>query len=281
MYWQRSCLHASRNLPSQVCRSLSSLSRNLPSYLVLTALDDDLDEFMEKAKAARLVREKRELLRQKVKRLKIFGEYTLTLPASHILPNTADIYFHPTVNAALSTIESNEALDEVLTRIQPSLPEIVDDCLKLSKQHLANLVIDDYTNNNKSFDFSVLALASTLFHCGHCRNHLTLNQTVFHQCKSCYFDLPPDVQLVSRAINEVTTALKIRSTISFSLASLERFAFVLHSCGIDPKTTTEADLSEIDPIIECLDCSHIDKGRVMMRWLSAVSFKLTSLAFGS
>jgi len=227
---------------------------------------------MEGVKAARIAREKKQFFKEMLQRLReISREYSKTLPANHIFPNTADIYFHPTVNTALSAVESYEALEEVLTRIQPSLPEIVDDCLKLSKQHLTNLVIDDYTQHNKSFDLSVLTLASTLFLCRDCQCDLTLDQTVVHECRrSYYYNLSDDMQAVHSAIREVTTAHKIQSTISFSLAQLEAFATVLHSCGIDPNTTTVADMNEVDPVIECLGCSNIEQGRVTMRWLSVV-----------
>lgn len=231
---------------------------------------------MEGIKTSRLRREKKELFKPMLKRLReILREYTHTLPASHGLPNTADIYFHQTVHTALSAVESHEALEEVLAEIQPSLAEIVDECLEHLKQHLANLVLDDYTENNKPFDLSVLTLASTLFHCTACRRDLTLDQAIVHGCRlsAHYINhlTSKDIKLVHNKICEVPTAHKIQSTISFSLARMGPFASVLHSCGIDPNTTTVADMNEIDPVIECLDCSNIDKGRYTMRWLSVVS----------
>ena len=252
------------------------VSHNSPSYPVLAALDNPLDKFMENVKAVRIAREKEQFFKQILERLQeISREYSNTLPANHIFPNTADIYFHPTVKTALSAVESPEALEEVLTRIQPSLPEIVDDCLKLSRQHLANLVVDDYTQNNKSFDLSVLTLASTLFRCKNCQCDLTPDQTVVHVCRTPYYlpygHLSEDMEAIRRAINEVTTTQRIQSTISFSLAQLGPFATVLQSCGIDPKTTTVADINEIDPVIECLSCSNVEQGRITMRWLSVVS----------
>jgi hypothetical protein len=108
----------------------------------------------------------------------ISKEYSHTLAPNHLFPNTADmIYFR------WRSVESHEALEEALAGIQPLLPEIIaEDCLKLSKQDLANLVIDEYVKENKSLDLSVLTLASTLFYCKDCRCDLTLDQVVMHEC---------------------------------------------------------------------------------------------------
>jgi hypothetical protein len=228
---------------------------------------------MEKAKAARLVREKEIFFQHVLGRLReIFKEYSHTLPENHLFPNTADIYFHPIVNAALSVVESHEALEEALAGIQPLLPEIADDCLKLSKQDLANLVVDEYVKENKPFDLSVLTLASTLFYCKDCLCDLTLDQAVIHECGNYFYHtLTEDVAAVRQAIHEVATTHRIRKTMCFSLHRLEPFISILHSCGIDPNTVTATDMDELDPIIECLSCSHIQKGRVTMNWITAVS----------
>lgn len=229
---------------------------------------------MEDVKAARLVREKKEFFKHMLHMLRdIFKEYSDTLPANHILPNVADIYFHPVVNKAMSGVESQEVLEETLTRIRPSLVEIIDDCQKLLRQEVIDLVIADYTANSKSFDLSVLTHASTLFYCRACTCDLTLDQSVVHSCTSAdyYFrPLSEEMRAVHSAIFEVTNTHRIRSTISFSRSRLESLTSVLHACGIDPNTTV-TDMRAIDPIIECLDCGRIDRGRVTMNWLSVVS----------
>ena len=74
------------------------------------------------------------------------------------------------------------------------------------------------------------------------------------------------------AINEVTTD-KIGNMISVSLVrpGLDPFTSALHSCGIDPNIRTAADMSALDPIIECLGCANMSQGRVILRWSSVVS----------
>jgi len=226
---------------------------------------------MEQTKTNRLYREREEFFRHKLRRLReIRKEYSLTLPPNQVFPNTADIYSHPTVKEALSDAVSNEVLEEALTRIQPSLPKIVDDCLELSKQALASLVIDEYNGKNKSFNPSVLELAATLFRCKSCYCDLTLDQALVHKCRY-YYDYDSTTKAVRDAIDEVTTLYRIRTTIIFSLASLESFVSVLGACGIDLNMATVADMNAIDPVMECLDCSNAERGRVTMRWLSVVS----------
>ena len=254
----------------------SEISQSSLSHSVLAGLDGVLVKFMEQTKVNRLHHEKKEFFRHKLERLReISRDYSITLPPNQMLPNTADIYFYPTVKKALSAVGSHEVLEEALTRIRPSLPEIVEDCLKLSKQALAKLVIDEYTRNNKSFDLSVLELAATLFRCTSCSCDLTVDQAIAHECRYIYYyyDLNDDssTKAVWDAIKEVTTVNRIRATTTFSLASLESYVSVLQAGGIDPNTTTVADMNAVDPVMECLHCSNTVRGRVTMRWLSVVS----------
>ncbi|KAJ7707705.1 hypothetical protein B0H17DRAFT_1033682 [Mycena rosella] len=42
---------------------------------------------------------------------------------------------------------------------------------------------------------------------------------------------------------------------------------VLLACGLDPDVTTATEMDEIDPILECLNCTNETHGRLVMRWL--------------
>ncbi|KAJ7475853.1 hypothetical protein FB451DRAFT_259590 [Mycena latifolia] len=46
---------------------------------------------------------------------------------------------------------------------------------------------------------------------------------------------------------------------------------VLIACGLDPDVTTTAEMNEIDPAIECLNCSNDSQGRLVMRWIETAS----------
>lgn len=47
--------------------------------------------------------------------------------------------------------------------------------------------------------------------------------------------------------------------------------------GLNPETATIDQLSELDPIVECMDCRHAEKGRCLMSWTSIVSVFLVIL----
>ncbi|KAF8206485.1 hypothetical protein K438DRAFT_1817283 [Mycena galopus ATCC 62051] len=44
--------------------------------------------------------------------------------------------------------------------------------------------------------------------------------------------------------------------------------FVVEACGLDPDVTTSAEMDEINPALECLNCSQ-ESGRLVMRWVRA------------
>ena len=49
---------------------------------------------------------------------------------------------------------------------------------------------------------------------------------------------------------------------------------ILEILNLDPKTTTSAQLFELDPIFECVVCNNAEEGRRVMTWETAVSFPL-------
>ncbi|KAJ6513367.1 hypothetical protein C8R45DRAFT_1068349 [Mycena sanguinolenta] len=46
---------------------------------------------------------------------------------------------------------------------------------------------------------------------------------------------------------------------------------VVEACGLDPDVTTGAEMDEINPALECLNC-RTDRGSLVMRWTGAVRF---------
>ncbi|PPQ75135.1 hypothetical protein CVT24_010097 [Panaeolus cyanescens] len=46
---------------------------------------------------------------------------------------------------------------------------------------------------------------------------------------------------------------------------------LMNLCGIDPLTTTLMEMNTLDPIFECVPCNKMSRGRLMMRWATAVS----------
>ncbi|KAJ7170688.1 hypothetical protein C8R43DRAFT_60482 [Mycena crocata] len=47
--------------------------------------------------------------------------------------------------------------------------------------------------------------------------------------------------------------------------------FVVKACALDPDVTTRAEMDEINPVMECLDCSGGPQGRMVMRWIQTTA----------
>ncbi|KAJ7126990.1 hypothetical protein C8R44DRAFT_780134 [Mycena epipterygia] len=46
---------------------------------------------------------------------------------------------------------------------------------------------------------------------------------------------------------------------------------VVEACGLDPDVTTTAEMNEINPVMECLNCSDDTHGRLVMRWIQTTT----------
>ncbi|KAJ7756432.1 hypothetical protein DFH07DRAFT_1027419, partial [Mycena maculata] len=46
---------------------------------------------------------------------------------------------------------------------------------------------------------------------------------------------------------------------------------VIETCGLDPDVTTAAEMNEINPAMECLNCSNDSLGRLVMRWFQTAT----------
>lgn len=62
--------------------------------------------------------------------------------------------------------------------------------------------------------------------------------------------------------------------IRFHRLAFRNIESVVEACGLDPDVTTTAEMDEINPLMECLTCSNETDGRLVMRWMAAVSCRI-------
>jgi len=67
-----------------------------------------------------------------------------------------------------------------------------------------------------------------------------------------------------------------RGDITFNVDSLKILTEAVKVCGLDPKSTTIAEIEAVSPILECNVCSDGYTGRVLMEWLTVVRLILLS-----
>jgi hypothetical protein len=53
---------------------------------------------------------------------------------------------------------------------------------------------------------------------------------------------------------------------------------VVEACRLDPNTATSADMNQLNPVLECLDCQDV-RGRLAMRWIQTVPHFLSDWGF--
>ncbi|PPR02534.1 hypothetical protein CVT24_001960 [Panaeolus cyanescens] len=60
-------------------------------------------------------------------------------------------------------------------------------------------------------------------------------------------------------------------TIGFDRVGHAIISELVKLCGLDPLTTTLEEMNHLNPIFECVACSRMPRGRLMMRWADAAS----------
>lgn len=134
-----------------------------------------------------------------------------------------------------------------------------------------------------------LQLVTTFFECRRCRTHLRFPNVLMHACAryanvGCTGEEQSD--WVADAFSDYSMyryegRLNIHSDRSRGYITtaggiqMANVLAVLDILGLDPATTTVDQLNDMDPILECLSCNTLSKGRCVMDWEAVVSLLLS------
>lgn len=257
-----------------------TISAHLISHVisVIQNLLPALEEYMRGYREERLVRDRKRLL---LDRLPLFHEvvktYRMSVPPDAIAIDVADFFYHPEIlNFIINTPDISGPAD--LDPIRPRLPEIAQELqVQLTDQLLALISAD--AEAKYVFDpATVLDLATTTFACATCLRKASYQsasppdvirypRVLAHEC-AVRIEWPKSEVVDFYMLEKVTyrTSWNRLGLINFDMESRAILADVVEMCGLDPATTTAAEMDAADPIIECLACNNLHFGRCIMRW---------------
>lgn len=205
---------------------------------------------------------------------RIHEEYVAAQPLHSIIPGFADLVM---MDKFKTVIEDTPVEQEVTAaHFQEAMSELTSliDVWRQSKDRELLEMMKACSDIGPDAQESMLHLATTFFHCTSCRAEVQHPRILIHSCTTS-LRFSEDVSspyFVDLGCEPWNFGGK---RVSFHQVAYTTSRSILTVCGFDPDVTTAQDIHNVDPLIECLDCSNEKQGRLVMRWPQAVC--LTSL----
>ncbi|KAJ7603754.1 hypothetical protein DFH06DRAFT_1392645, partial [Mycena polygramma] len=208
----------------------------------------------------RIIKERRQLAAQ------VYSKFQETFPADTVFPAKVDMIrtepfrkviedtsIHPEEKV---TAESFDAAISQVQEFSASWKKSKDqELIEIMKTNLPDAVEAD------------LYLASTFFACSRMHSEPIGYPRILVHSSATYFQYylwGKDVEhALEQALNEV--AWNNDAQIKLHERAFRTVRSVVEACGLDPDVTTATEMDEINPVVECLNCSDV-RGRLVMRW---------------
>jgi len=211
-------------------------------------------------------------------------------------PRISPTVFHVASREPFSTLvkSSNQMVDNVLDKIA-HLPNHIVEWRKETDAYLAGL-IPKYRQRDSPCPF--LELAATFFRCFRCTEPISYPRILVHSC----FLLPSGAKGVAgtktqkkgrkpkdglrqpRSLKVINADVVFpslanafgegmhpkRSGVSYYQEASKSARQIILACGENPVTITNTEMDQKDFRVECMLCSSTRRGRLVMRWTTAV-----------
>jgi hypothetical protein len=236
-------------------------------------MKDKVISRLEQLKAARLKRERGELLRSRMFILEnLVKEYTSTQPRTKPLPKAVDIAaLEPFYSLIFSPMDI--ILEEFKSNVigfQTELTDLCDKWVKSSSELLVRLLPKSFATNPD------LHLATIFFRCRWCREPISYPRVLKHECLTMNHSRTSD-----ESDDELLQASNLYHPWNYGG---EQVTFheeghlcakeIISVCGQDPDSITLSEMDDLDYRVECLHCAHPSRGRLVMKWKTAVRMNL-------
>lgn len=235
----------------------------------------DLLEVIQGIKRRRLETERLTAVRNRVSLLSdLRTEFVASQPLHSVVPGIGDLVrMEPFRTIIIDTPQEKTVTTTHFSHAMEELPSLIHNWRQIRDNELLALmkkapcIGDDAT-------VSILHLATTLFTCNACYTQsICYPQVLVH---SCFIEVNYEAKRLPELLSYSIWGTQ---SISFRQAVYTSARSVLKTCGFNPDTTTAQEISDANPLIECLDCRHESQGRLLMRYRNAVSIYLRFLNF--
>ena len=251
------------------------------SFPVWENMRSELDEYFEGLKAIRLQDEYLQMVRKRMGILvDVVWKYTLTRPGLEIIPTFADVCIMEPFHALiLDSPPETEITKESIDNLMVQLPELSAEWNRSNVAMLLQLVPASASLSDPDPADQVVSpldLATTFFRCSWCTDPITYPRVLKHSCLMSFHssvgeDLDDHVLAACHSIGRGTLPWNYgREQVTYDEEAAEAAKAIVVACGQDLETISASAMDQLDPRVECLRCVHPQRGRMVMRWRTAV-----------
>ncbi|PPQ63621.1 hypothetical protein CVT24_004374 [Panaeolus cyanescens] len=273
MGWGEELSKMTSNLPQDSPEVVKHCKKKL-SDRIMENLKPFLEEFMANAKEKRILGERRACYESRMRALQTaYNNALTTYPLQKPRPRVADVFEIPRFKSlVMDTPDDVTVTDNDFDITPETLAGVMEEANTIVKSKLLSVVATELKEG--TYDpATVLDLATTTFviTSGYDKKSLHTSRVIVDSRTGAS---PPHdeakisvEELAARVFPSVP--FNSQGTIAFNTTAHEIFRGLLETCGLDPNTTTCAEMDEKHPIIECLKCNQMIEGRLIMRWSEA------------
>ncbi|KAG6913438.1 hypothetical protein DXG01_006821 [Tephrocybe rancida] len=230
-------------------------------------IKDTLVDFMEKAKARRLVILYKATIKKRGQVLAaVIDTYASSQPLHSVLPSVADVASLPAFRAIIEDLSIDEAITALhFQEAMNDFPQIVTDWRR-SKDEVLIKLINDHPASTAKATLATLQHAGTFFKCRQCTGGISYPRILVHHCATA-LDWNDRTM-----INDYFKNLGCKpwnyesSVVRYDHRASERAIRILHDCHLVSDTLSSFDLDRLDLRFECLKCKSPEQGRLLMKW---------------
>ncbi|KAJ7494738.1 hypothetical protein B0H11DRAFT_2003174 [Mycena galericulata] len=233
-------------------------------------------EFLTEKKKTRLEAERIRIIKERcVLAAQTYRTFLETFPADALFPPMIDMISTEPFRAVIedTSIYPEEKVTEAsFAAAILQVPQLSIDWKRRKDQELVEIMKDSIPNAVESD----LYLATTYFACssGDVEPISYPHILVSTKASTLKYGEPQN------GVSDVFQILKLHHdkdiwnanrVVRFHRAAFSNIRSVVEACGLDSDVTTAAEMDEINPVMECLNCGHEKLGRLVMRWTRAAT----------
>lgn len=192
-------------------------------------------------------------------------EYVASQPLHSVIPGIGDFLMMAPFKAIVIDLPVEEQVTATnFSDAMENLPSLINNWVEIKEKELLTIMKKSLPSISDDTTASILHLASTLFTCNACHypNPIGYPQILDHGCRRTSTE-GQDPELIAHQLWSA-------QGISFQETVYTSARGVLEICGLKPDTATTQEISDINPLIECLDCHREANGRLFMRYKNSV-----------
>ncbi|PPQ69575.1 hypothetical protein CVT24_001375 [Panaeolus cyanescens] len=246
-----------------------------------------INDMMQSIQNRRLEEEKRVLFISRMDFLQtVYNQAVKDWFPTNYAPFISDFFVVPHIRSVVVDTDPEITVTREHFFDENTFHGLVEEARAIRREKCLELIAKGYEAQTTKADYdpnTVFDLATTVF--GYVKDGLPDNRIHMNVEQALSIKSSPALASTRLALPLVErVALQVFKYSPWNTQNRIIFHWIAHGiisnlmklCGVDPLTTTLEQMNTLDPIFECIPCNRMSRGRLMMRWVNAVSHVQTT-----